>query len=303
MAVIERAVAPNEAEKRAIAELLALCAAADGSAELSLEKSLNRDPTMESWFFAWEGGEGARGPAAGSPALLGLISVFAPRAEEAEISGFVRPEARRKGLFTELLAAAEKALAPRGFADELLVVDRLSADGAAFAKGQGAVLVFSEYGLAHPGPAGLPAEARAGLPTLVLERATEADTAALVDILAGAFGDTRENEEAMVRASLASKTREQYLARVGGRAVGAVSITREADFMSINGLAVGKDVQGRGYGRAIVLGCLEEIWKRGAAAKIEVDSSNDKAYRLYLGSGFRVERAVDYWRRPFPAAD
>ena len=278
--------------------LLAACEAADGSASLSFEKSLDSHPDLPSWFLAREGG-------AGSP-LVGLASVFCPRREEAEISAFVAPGARRRGVFSALLARLEEELAGSGYESELLVVERGSPGGAETAAAFGALLDFSEYELAHPGPEALTA-ALAGsgkaLPqALALRRATEADFESLLGVYTEAFGESRENEESMLRSSLSSATRTQYAAWAGGRVVGAAALTDEGGSFSVNGVAVLGSERGKGYGKAIVARCLELVFARGSRAVIEVDSTNDIAYRTYLGLGFELKRAIDYWRGPFPSA-
>lgn len=308
---IEARASLSAAEDAELDILLAASREADGVADVSRDKSLNRDKNLPSWFLARDGDKPC-GEAKGQGALLGLLSVFAPTSEEAEYSIFVLPQARRRGIATALVSAAEAGLAPAAFMDELFVVNRRSAAGAAFAAARSCRLDFTEYGLSHGGPEALPASAR-GLPSgFSVVPATEDRLPALVDLMLEAFGGTREDEESMTRAAFEAPNRLSLLGLAAPEAssktplaaapalVAAVSLGLAGKDASINGLAVAASERGKGYGKALVVASLERAWSMGRAVALDVDSTNATAYGLYLSLGFSVESAVDYWRRPFP---
>jgi GNAT superfamily N-acetyltransferase len=286
---IEETARPDPGMLAGVEQLVNVCRAADGAAILPADKSLHFDPEMPSWFLAREGAE-----------LVGALSVFAPRREEAEVSALVRPDRRRRGVFTALLAATEQRLGPYGFHDELLLCDRSSAAGVAVARRLGAALAFTEYsmrqGWASP-PSAPAAPAGFAVAEVGLERLAE-----LVALRAEAFGDTPENGESMTRTALDSPDRKELCAFLDGHLVGACSLAFEGRSVSINGLAVASAHRGRGLGKAFLAAIVQRFRGAGLDLVIDVESTNQAALRAYLASGFEVVSAVDYHRRPFPRA-
>lgn len=279
-----------------LARLLAACEEADGTAELPLDKSLNHDQTLPSFFLAKDGDAVEAG-------LLGILSVFSPLAAEAEITSFVRPDLRGKGVFLRLLAAAEEALGQAGFQDELFVCESGQDAGAATVIRMGARKDFTEFSLSHPATPEARAileAAVAGAPGLLVRQAAETDLFTILRVIAGSFYGSPEDEESIVRASLSSATRRQYLALAGDQAVGAAALGFNGEEASIHGVAISPESRSLGYGRALVARLALLAQAEGKRATIDVDSTNARAYHLYLSLGFTVDRATDYWRRPFP---
>ncbi len=288
--------------------LVAAGRAIDGTAFLEMEKSLNFDPAMKSWFFAVEGEE-----------LVGALSVFAPRREEAEISALVHPARRRSGVFSALVARAERELSPCGFADELLVCDRGAAPGevpgappgsspgAAAALSLGARLDFTEYGMTYAAAAAALADsaerrvaARPEPQGLQFAEVGPERLAELVELRMDAFGDSREDSESIQRAAFASPRRKEHVALLGDRIVAACSIAHEDAAVSLNGIGVATAERGKGIAKALILWTLGRLSGSRLPIVLDVESGNVKAFGLYTSLGFIVNRAVDYYRRPFP---
>jgi ribosomal protein S18 acetylase RimI-like enzyme len=279
-----------------LARLLAACEETDGYADLPLDKSLNHDPDMPSFFLAkLEGGPKEQ-------ELLGILSVFAPLAAEAEISSFVHPLWRGQGIFRTLLAEAESALASTACMDELFVCESGQTGGASTVARLGARKDFTEYALVHPGDGEALArlKAAAAAAPLELKLAGEEDLEVLVGLMAQAFNSPREDEESMVRAALAGGTKRQFLALAGTRVVGAAALGYKGDTVSIYGVGIAPEERGRGYGKSLVASLALRIIGEGRQALIDVDSSNTKAHHVYASIGFQDDKAIDYWRRPFP---
>lgn len=290
MITITSASSLESARELELSALLAACGTVDGAASLPTEKSLNFDKAMKNWFFASEG-----------DALVGLLSIFAPRREEAEISAFVHPRRRRAGIFSALVAQAERELAAYPFTDELLVCDRGSQSGAAAALALGAILDFTEYGMAYTGPGaadyrppGRPAPQGLEFAEVGSERLAE-----LVELRMDAFGDTREDSESIQRAAFASPERREHVALLGGAVVAACSLCYEGTEVSLNGIGVATARRGRGIGRALIGWTLERLAGSGLRIVLDVESTNERAFGLYKSMGFEVTQAVDYYRRPF----
>lgn len=265
--------------------LVADCRATEAAEELELESSLNAYQDMKCVFLAYEGKR-----------LLGVLSLFAPRKDEAEISALVRPDARRTGVFRVLLNEAERELTLFSYSRELFVVDSRSSAGTAVATGLGAQYDFTEYSLRYAGSC--PESPSLGLS---VSRVGIECLDALVDLRTGEFGDSRDETENFERATFASKDRQVYAAFLDGKLVAACSLGFSGGTVSINGLVTKKELRGRGYGQAFLSRVVRLLEAQNLKMTLDVESQNANAYHLYKKMGFVEERAVEYYRRPLPA--
>jgi ribosomal protein S18 acetylase RimI-like enzyme len=263
-------------------DLARLLEAEDG-AFLETEGSLNARREMPCIFQARESGR-----------LVGALSMFAPRSDEAEISAFVLPSRRRMGVFSSLLAAAEPELSRFGYASELFVVDGRSGEGKAVAARIGADYAFTEFAMRHEGSGPSEPTAKSELEIRILGLdAVEA----LAALRSAAFGDTLEDASNFERSIFASPDRRQYGAFLGGRMIGACSVRIADGEAWIYGLSVEEASRGKGYGRAIIEGIVEGLSGRGLRVCLEVESRNDAALGIYRRAGFVVRSSKSYFRR------
>jgi ribosomal protein S18 acetylase RimI-like enzyme len=270
---------PRESED--LAALLAAGEAADGFARLEMEKTLNAHADMPSFYLAYDRGS-----------LVGALSIFAPESDEAELGALVLPEARRRAVFGALLARAELELERFGYKDELFVVDSRSASGKAAAASLGAAHEYTEYEMRYEGGPPLASVPGLRIEPVGIERIEE-----LIALRTEDFGGSREDAESFERATFASPARRQYAAFVNGRMVGACSLGFEERSVSINGLAIERASQGRGYGQALLAEMLRTLSGSGLEILLDVESRNANALHIYKKAGFAPLRAVDYHRR------
>lgn len=268
-------------------DLARLLETEDG-AFLETELSLNARPEMPCFFQARDSGR-----------LVGALSAFAPRSDEAEISAFVLPSRRRTGVFSSLLAAAEPELSRFGYSSELFVADGRSREGKAVAARIGAEYAFTEFAMSHEGSGPSESAAESGLEMRILGiDAVEA----LAALRSAAFGDSPEDALNFERSIFASPGRSQYGAFLGGRMIGACSV-RIADAEAwIYGLAVEEASRGKGYGRAIIEEIVAGLSGRGLRVCLEVESRNDAALGIYRRAGFVVRSSKSYFRRALSRA-
>jgi GNAT superfamily N-acetyltransferase len=85
-------------------------------------------------------------------ALVGFLPLFSFNSTEAEISGMVHPDYRRRGIFTALFCEARAECQCRGFSKILLIVESASSAGQAFAHSLGTSYGFAEYAMALEEP-------------------------------------------------------------------------------------------------------------------------------------------------------
>ena len=142
---IERRVDVSATERRAIEALASDCDGVDGTrTEIDCDKSLNFHKDLPSFYWTMDTDLG----------MLGLISIFAPDADTAEIEAMVHPSFRRRGLFAALLAAAEGEYRAAGYRDILLLRDAASVPGGeamtAWGAKRGTILEHREFSMLLP---------------------------------------------------------------------------------------------------------------------------------------------------------
>ncbi|MBL8965667.1 MAG: GNAT family N-acetyltransferase [Spirochaetaceae bacterium] len=280
---IEARLDLSEAERAEVEGILADCETADGaSSRVQATLSINFHKELRGWFLCREGGR-----------LVGLAQLFGPGEDEAELAAAVAPAARRRGVFSRLLSAALAETRLFGIGRVLATVDRGSAPGEAWAAAKGLPLSHTEYAMRLPEGAPLP---EPGAYPLELSPAREADLPGMVGIGVAAFGDSEAAAEAHFRANMEATDREQYVAKgADGAVVGVCAFGLEGADASINGVCVDPALQGRGIGRAVVARAAAALRARGFGVVLEVDSTNERAHRLYLSLGFVAETTFDYF--------
>jgi ribosomal protein S18 acetylase RimI-like enzyme len=272
----------DAAQLAAIAALEAACAP-DGRLKLEWPTLRNRPAAEVNDLLLVQGDE--------IVGFLGLYRFGRPL----ELTGMVHPAARRCGIGRRLLAAALALPIATAAEEVLLVADRASEAGAAFALAAGAVFAHAEHFMTLAA-GGLPAVDRRGAGDVTLRRATEAD----LPFLSGGLefsqrdlpppGDDPASFVAVI---------EQ-----GGEPVGTIRSERDAGGATIlYGFEVVATRRGRGIGRAALRMTIEEVRRAGATAvSLEVLTDNERALGIYRDAGFETVTTMDYYRLA-PAGD
>lgn len=125
----------TEAEITEVAELVALCKMHDGiDLTLLLEMMKDRTDNDTNDFLYYVDGK-----------LVGALAFDSYGTEDKEMTGFVHPDYRRKGIFTALVNEAKVDAKARGIHQLIFVCDRFSRSGQAFIEAIGAQYDFSEH--------------------------------------------------------------------------------------------------------------------------------------------------------------
>lgn len=222
--------------------------------------------------------------------LVGFCGIYS-FGSEPELGGAVDPDYRRRGIGSALLDQALTILARRHQPTVLLVTPRATEAGRRFAEAKGAAFHHAEHHMELAGPPAGPPAARPSTDGVVIRPLADADRAAVVPILAAAFGDG---------AGTAAASGPHDLALVVERestVVGALRLSMEGDVAGIYGLAVGPDLRGQGIGRVAIYEVCREARRRGATrVTLEVEVDNDHALGLYTSVGFEPRTTEDYFR-------
>jgi len=269
----------TEAQVAKIRELEVACAGADGAdSRISLDNGINVVPEMDCFFLLSEG-----------DMLVGVISIFAPTRDVAEVSGCVHPDYRRQGNFKRLLTSASMEAAKHGYDNLLLVHEASMPDGAAIARKWELAIEHSEYRLRYAGGAAV-TQSR-----LMVRPARKEDIPAMIVISGETFEESSEVARHHVESAFADLQRRSYVAVAEGEIVGVCGVSTGDEALYIFGLGVAPQHQGKGYGRAMVLHIVAELQSENRDIEIEVDSENMRAFHLYKTSGFEVISQYDYY--------
>lgn len=203
-------------------------------------------------------------------ALIGYLGIcnFAGIIDPPELTGMVHPDRRRQGIFTRLLASALAECRRRTTEEVLLLCDRTSAAGQAFAARIGAKYQYSEYEMRLKGDF-----SPADVPALAFQKSQAPE-------------DLEEEAKGMTT----------WFAERDGQTVGIVRLQLTDGIGGIYGLEVEEEQRGKGYGRAILQHSILQL--KAAAADVvllQVETGNETALGLYRACGFQETATMDYF--------
>lgn len=240
-----------------------------------------RQPDQTNDFLYYENG-----------ALVGFLPVYSFNSTEAEISGMVHPDYRRRGIFTALYREARAECRSRGLARILLIVEPASPAGQAFARALGTTYDHSEYKMVLEEPR---------VPARIDERlrfrpATPADLPLLAHITAVVFNLQESDVNWYAADKLGQAENGFYVGELDGVVIGKIDVSFSAQGGHIYGFGVLPEYQGRGYGRQILARTIQEILARGQQpVTLEVAVENKHALSLYYSCGFQETSCYDYY--------
>lgn len=283
MTRIECTTKLTEYQTKKIEKLQNECMATDGTqGKLCLDSALNFYGDMPCFYLSWDYGR-----------LAGVLTVFAPVADTAEISALVKPEYRRRGHFRDMFFEARKQFNKFGVTKEVFVHEKGSPGGEEMLTAHGAAVDHSEYFMVWQAERERkPVDADG----LLLKVARSCDEQDMTAINMSAFGEDEEGALNMVRKNVSCSDILCYNAFCGGEMVGVCNVNVKPDALTVFGLGVAPTHQGKGYGR-LMLGELVRLLKSRYKQDIvlEVDCANSRAISLYRTSGFAVKTQYDYY--------
>jgi ribosomal protein S18 acetylase RimI-like enzyme len=318
--VVIKCIDLDDLQRTAVQNLLLRCKTEDQvTVSLEMDKSLNHYKDLKSWLLFYT-----------DEVLIGVLSIFEPLSMEAEITGCIQPDQRRKGYFNILLSEAENELSRFKIKRLLFAIDGKSESGEIVMQKKGYRLVHKEYGMRYWGK---PASTTSGRYYIAEEEnhddgigyrssdtvLSDIDTASenpvvthkelciqyanytLIDemavISAAAFHEAPQEASVMLRNGFMAANREHYAAFMDDKMIGIVSIKVEAGEAVINGLSIDPQAQGKGYGTAFMTKLIDMLLQRDLSIALEVDSENKKAYQLYKKLGFLETDVKDYYEK------
>jgi len=276
----------NEKVIKEIREVEGICKNHDGvNGSLFLDTSMNFHQDIKSIFLLYKDNR-----------LVSLLTMFIPMNEEAEISAYTLPEYRRKGYFKRLLEEAIEEVKKYHIPYLMFICEPESNDGLETIKKLNAELDFTEYSLRYNNPS---SEMKIeNVPNISLQRAEQNDLDGIISLSQEVFNDDYEVAKSIITKTLEANNRVQYVAKLEGKPIGIGSVSFENNEASIFGVGVSPKYQGKGFGRELIMLIINELKRKGIEnIMIEVDSLNERAFKLYKSCGFQVEASFHYFRK------
>jgi ribosomal protein S18 acetylase RimI-like enzyme len=230
--------------------------------------------------------------------LVGYLMAYGLGTDERELTGMVHPAYRRQGIARILLQAARDEYTGFGVRQLLLITEHHSRSGKAFVAAVGAHHDFAEHEmlLTH-------FQVRQQFDDRLLFRPADlSDLDALATIYAAIDGSSPEVGKPRIQMRLQDPHCQYYLATFGEEAVGchepvgSLRVDEMEHELGIYSFGVMPDYQGRGYGRQMLEEAIRAI--RAHSQKpimLDVDVTNERAFRLYHSCGFDIKTTYDYY--------
>ncbi|QRG69506.1 GNAT family N-acetyltransferase [Brevibacillus choshinensis] len=268
-------------ELAAVKELVNVCNEHDGiDLKVNPDMLANRSGEQTEDFLCYEDGK-----------LVGFLGLYVFHGEEAEVSGMVHPQYRRKGIFRAMQSRAAEECGKRKIPNQLFIVQRESLTGKACMEQLGSTYKFSEYWMDLEGQ-------KNQLPVISIQmrEAGAEDLETLIWLNVHGFQMEEDRAREMSERIESEPNRITYLIAAGGQDVGKISVLFSEGKGFIFGFCVHPDQQGKGYGRQALAHTIELIREKGfEQMSLEVACENSNALGLYESCGFVVKSANDYY--------
>ncbi|WP_261303142.1 GNAT family N-acetyltransferase [Paenibacillus andongensis] len=232
--------------------------------------------------------------------IVGFLAIYCFMSTEVEISGMVHPEARRQGIFNQLVQHAIAECRRREVPKLIFINERGSESGKAFLTNLGATYSFSEYVMELQEQAELTPQALDLADRIAIRLADAQDTELLVKLNMTGFGMSESDTREYVTQTITGDKERTWIAELGEQRepIGKIGAMVEADASGfIYGFCVVPEFRAKGYGRRILSQTITELKQQDRASfiKLEVSAQNEKALGLYESCGFKTKNANDYY--------
>lgn len=269
----------EESQLIAIKQLQKECEKSDGiQLKLNWEMLREREGRQMDFFYA-ENGQ-----------LVAYLALFG-FGSTVEVCGMVKPEARRKGHFTQLWQQALTLIEQYGFETILLNTPSLSSTSKEWLASQPYSYAFSEYQMRWSEQ---PIEASDEI-LLRETKPSDANLEVKLDVLA--FGMDEEDAHSHLKRIKERRDEQFLMIEADNITVGKVRINRMDGEAWIYGFAILPEYQGRGYGRKVLRNIVKSEHDAGNQIWLEVEAKNSRALGLYESVGFINMQGQDYYKK------
>ena len=226
--------------------------------------------------------------------LVGFLALYQFNSDEAEISGMVHPEFRRRGIFTQLVRVAEALCREAGIGRLLFIVDHHSGSGKVFVEAlQTQQIEMYEHKMTLDKlilPGAFETE-------LVFRQAQPDEVLVLQRLMAVAFDLSEEDAADWYKAeNLEAPDARYYLALLNDVYIGKIDVSLSEYEALIYNFGILPQYRGRGFGRQMLARTIQELLATGQQRiTLEVETANKNALGLYKSCGFKESSRYDYY--------
>ena len=178
--------------------------------------------------------------------LIGYLSIFAINAFEGEICVIVHPSYRLKSIATELINKAKSILREYNYKQILYVHNGFYEEGLGWINKMLLRHHHTEYTLSFDKNTEIKRATR-----LLVSKATPSDAYRVAQISVNAFEDDFEPALSYVNACFELENRTVYLGKLNYEPICTLVVGDDNGELSINGVAVLKDHQGKGFWKRV----------------------------------------------------
>lgn len=138
----------------------------------------------------------------------------------------------------------------------------------------------------------------------VIRRANEADIPILCAIDDACFPNKKPDPETLFRSLLYTPNCELFVLLQDGEVIGKAHIFTESDRVRLTDIGILPQAQGQGLSVALVKHCINHALVRNKTKIfLDVETTNERAIKLYTKLGFIITNSLDYWITPKDEAD
>jgi ribosomal protein S18 acetylase RimI-like enzyme len=231
--------------------------------------------------------------------LVGFLALYQFNADEAEISGMVHPQFRRKHIFSQLVQRVMVASHKAGLGRILFIVDHHSSSGKAYVGAlQAQQIEMYEYKMTLATPI-LPSGFEKDL---VFRQTYPDEVPVLQHLMVKAFDISEEHAAELYMAdNLAESNARYYLALFNATCIGKIDVSLGEHEALIYNLGISPEYRGRGFGRQMLARTIQDLLATGQQRiTLEVEAANENALRLYTSCGFTPSNRYDYHALDIP---
>ena len=230
--------------------------------------------------------------------LIGYLSLNDIDPVVNEITGMVHPAHRRRGIFHQLLHAAEEECLRQGENQVVLTCERTSRSGQAFIQTLAVEPIVSEYEMVLIDLQ----ESHTFDERLALRKAESSDLATIIKVQAASFQTPEDVTARRVLYHAQDPHRSYYLFTYGEdpttceEPVGSLRIDHGQETIGLFAVGILPDYQSRGYGRQMLEEAIRTIHSYSRKPIfLFVNVENARAVKLYRSHGFVIKTTYDYY--------
>lgn len=263
-----------------IKELQRICEdGEDFQLKLNWDMLQARNENEENVFFHYEDGK-----------LVGFLGLYG-FGSKVEVCGMVAPKYRRKGIFTQLLYEADKAMKNRKVQETLYNTPANSESGKAFLQTIPCSYSFTEYQMKWEEKELVTYEG------IILRHATANDIETEIQLDVQCFGFEEQDERDYNNRIKQEYDEQFYMVELDEITVGKMRVAHSNGEAWVYGFTVLPQFQGKGIGRKALTNLINQEHQNGNSIFLEVEAKNAHALGLYESCGFKAYHAQDYYKK------